>query len=234
MTMGDQPTETATRWRSRAVARSVDPARAAAEARVQRFLDAAVELMNESSTVDFTVQNVVERSGLSLRSFYHHFAGKNELLLALFEESVRTTADYLSEAIDDLGDPLDRLRLFTVEYYRVCRSGQERPSDTPHPNRALGQFAHQLLFDHPREASEAFEPLVSILRRLLVEAAAARAIRSDVDDEEVAGVILQAIMFNAFATTITGSASDETPGRGERLADLLLRGLAPLNEAAGQ
>ena len=41
----------------------------------------------------FTVQNVVERSGLSLRSFYNHFAGKHELLLALFEESIRMTAD---------------------------------------------------------------------------------------------------------------------------------------------
>jgi hypothetical protein len=81
----------------------------------------------------------------------------------------------------------------------------------------MGQFAHQLLFDHPSEASEAFETARLHPAPVLVEAAAARAIRSEVDDEEVAGVILQAIMFNAFATTITGSASDETPGRGERL-----------------
>src|SRR4029078_4104610 len=120
--MTHEPASTPTGWRNRAVARSVDPARTAAEARVQRFLDAAVELMNDSESDDFTVQNVVERSGQSLRSFYHHFAGKNELLLALFEESVRNTADYLLEAIDTLDDPLDRLRRYTVEYYRMCRS----------------------------------------------------------------------------------------------------------------
>ena len=38
---------------------------------------------------DFTVQDVVERCGQSLRSFYQYFAGYHELLLALFEESAR-------------------------------------------------------------------------------------------------------------------------------------------------
>ncbi len=77
-----------TSWRDLAVARSLDPARARAEKRVQRFLDAALELMARSPEKEFTVQEVVERSGQSLRSFYQYFAGKHELLLALFEESV--------------------------------------------------------------------------------------------------------------------------------------------------
>ena len=79
-------------WREQAVARSLDSARLRAESRVQRFLDAALELMNSASGKEFTVQEVVERSGQSLRSFYQYFAGKYELLLALFEESVRSTA----------------------------------------------------------------------------------------------------------------------------------------------
>ena len=84
------PTET-TSWRELAVARSLDPARVRAEQRVQRFLDAAMELMQASPEREFTVQEVVERSGQSLRSFYQYFAGKHELLLALFEESVRSS-----------------------------------------------------------------------------------------------------------------------------------------------
>ena len=85
-------------WRELAVARSLDPARARAENRVQRFLDAAMQLMQDGEGNDFTVQEVVERSGQSLRSFYQYFAGKYELLLALFEEAVRKTAADLSAA----------------------------------------------------------------------------------------------------------------------------------------
>lgn len=48
-------------WRELAVARSLDSARSRAETRVQRFLDAALELMNSDSGKEFTVQEVVER-----------------------------------------------------------------------------------------------------------------------------------------------------------------------------
>src|SRR2546429_7461323 len=101
-------------WRELAVARSLDPARVRAENRVQRFLDAAVELMNSAPGKEFTVQEVVERSGQSLRSFYQYFAGKYELLLALFEESVRSTAEQLREEIAAESDPLERLHTFAV------------------------------------------------------------------------------------------------------------------------
>src|SRR6187397_1194014 len=108
-----EPLESAdagTSWRDQAVARSLDPARARAEKRVQRFLDAALELMSTSDNKDFTVQQVVEQSGQSLRSFYQYFAGKYELLLALFEESVRSTAEQLATTTDAIDDPLEKLR----------------------------------------------------------------------------------------------------------------------------
>src|SRR5438270_13481098 len=104
-------------WREQAVARSLDSARVRAESRVQRFIDAALELLGDSAPgEDFTVQDVVEKSGQSLRSFYQYFGGKQELLLALFEESVRSTADELRDRIQDEKKPLDRLHRFVIEY----------------------------------------------------------------------------------------------------------------------
>src|SRR4249920_2157327 len=98
-TAADASAEGNSTWRELAVARSLDPARVRAEKRVQRFLDAALELMESAPDKEFTVQEVVERSGQSLRSFYQYFAGKHELLLALFEESVRSTAEHLRECM---------------------------------------------------------------------------------------------------------------------------------------
>src|SRR5580765_3738582 len=115
-------------WRELAVARSLDPARLRAEKRVQRFLDAALDLMQRSPDKEFTVQEVVEQSGQSLRSFYQYFAGKHELLLALFEESVRSTADHLRALIADENDPLERLHRFATEYYLICRPTSKEKS----------------------------------------------------------------------------------------------------------
>ena len=75
-------------WRQRAVSRSLTAARSRAEERVQRFLDAAFALIDEKGSTDFTIQEVIDRSQQSLRAFYQHFNGKDELLLALFEETV--------------------------------------------------------------------------------------------------------------------------------------------------
>jgi hypothetical protein len=142
----------------------------------------------------------------------------------VFEESIRKTAAHLTDQVEAVPEPLGRVRTFVTEYYRMCRG---RPSDAAAhlPNRAFGSFAHQLLYDHPQEASQAFQPLVSLLTRLLDDAAAAGAIEADLDLERVTGVVLQAIMFNAFATTITGLVTDDDPGLGDLLWRLLLRGL---------
>ena len=76
-------------WRQRAVSRSLNAARSRAEQRVQRYLDAAFELIDEKGTTEFTIQEVIDRSKQSLRGFYQYFDGKDELLLALFEETHR-------------------------------------------------------------------------------------------------------------------------------------------------
>src|SRR6478672_2921031 len=141
-----------TSWRELAVARSLDPARVRAEKRVQRFLDAALELMTRPGDKEFTVQEVVEKSGQSLRSFYQYFAGKYELLLALFEESVRSTAEHLEEVVAAEADPLERLHRFVVEHYRVCQPVPKTRSNKKGLAPAMAPFAQQLLTEHPKEA----------------------------------------------------------------------------------
>ena len=222
-----EASDSALSWREQAVARSLDPARTRAENRVQRFIDAALELMNAAPDKEFTVQEVVERSGQSLRSFYQYFAGKHELLLALFEEVVRSTAERLREVIDEERAPLERVHRFAVEYYLLCRPLPDgrRSKKAPSP-AALADFAQQLLTAHPDEAARAFAPLVSLFEEVLDEAAAAGAIRPGLNHRRIAGVVLQAIMFNAFSTTISGAPTRAGGESGaEFLWDLLLRGV---------
>jgi AcrR family transcriptional regulator len=213
-------------WREQAVARSLDSARVRAENRVQRFIDAALELIADSeSGKDFTVQEVVERSGQSLRSFYQYFGGKQELLLALFEESVRTTSEDLRQRVDRETDPLERLHTFVVEYYRLCRPTKRGKAKRGGP-LALAEFAQQLMTAHPEEATRAYAPLVSLFEEVLEGAVSAGAIRGDLHQRRVAGVVLEAIMFNVFSDTIGGSPAERAKGdAAEELWDLILHGI---------
>jgi len=216
------PAVTGTR-RELAVARALDQARSRAENRVQLFLDAALELMNSNSG-EFTVQEVAERSGQSLRTFYQYFAGKHELLLALFEDSITSATAHLQEVIAQGEGPLDRLHRFAVEYYRMCRLKlNDQPASGPAP---MVEFGQQLLTSHPAEAARAFAPLVVLLEELLAAAEAAGELRPGLDYRRISGVILQATMFNAFATSISGSSYEpDADTEPETLWDLLLRGI---------
>ena len=199
---GDAPV----RRRDLAVARSLDSARARSEGRVQRFLDAGFELLTSAeSGKEFTVQEVVDRSGQSLRSFYQYFAGKHELLLALFDEAIRSTADRLEELVAKEPTPLARLHCFVVEYYRMCLPAPDGRASKNNPTPVLAEFNHQLLTSHQDEAARAFVPLVSLLEKVVADAVEAGLVRTGLEHDDTAGFILSTIMFNAtYASTISG------------------------------
>jgi hypothetical protein len=93
------------------------------------------------------------------------------------------------------------------------------------PTPAMAEFAQQLLTEHPKEASHAFVPLVELLERLLADAAAAGKLRADLDHKRLAGVVLQAIMFHTFATTISGvSVRSDGEAAAQDLWGLILHG----------
>ncbi|MCU1452021.1 MAG: yvdT 2 [Acidimicrobiales bacterium] len=230
MTTNEPADPSAASWREQAVARSLGSARTRAEKRVQRFLDAAVELMNDSETgKDFTVQEVVERSGQSLRTFYQYFGGKHELLLALFEESVRWTAEFVGKKVTEEEDPVERVHRFVVEYYRLCRpsrGGKAAKKATAAPVMMV-DFAQQLLTSHPAEAARAFAPIVTLFGEVLDEAGAAGAIRPGLRHGPIAGIVLEAIMFNAFSATIIGTPLKRSAvDPAEELWDLILNGVS--------
>jgi AcrR family transcriptional regulator len=219
-------------WREQAVARSLDSARLRAETRVQRFLDAAIELFNSGSGKDFTVQEVVDRSGQSLRSFYQYFGGKHELLLALFEESVRSTTEYLRDKIARVDGALEQLHCFVVEYYQLCRPSPEGEPGVDSRAPFMAEFAQQLLTEHPKEAARVFSPLVTLFEEVLDGAAAAGAVRIGQRRGPIVGVVLEAIMFNTFSATIGGMTVRPQEGNSaEDLWDLIFYGIGTVPTA---
>jgi AcrR family transcriptional regulator len=215
------------RRRDLAVARSLDSARVRSEGRVQRFLDAGFELLaSAESGKEFTVQEVVDRSGQSLRSFYQYFAGKHELLLALFDEAIRSTADRLEDLISKERTPLEKIHRFVIEYYRMCLPAPRGRASKNNPTPVMAEFSHELLTAHQDEASRAFLPLVTLLEKILADAVEAGIVRPGLARDDAAGVILSTIMFNAaYAPTISGTVHDEATRAAEQMWEFVSGGI---------
>ncbi len=171
--MADPKPPERARWHDRTLERSLHSARARALARGDRFIAAAASLLRERKRPDFTVQDVVERSGMSLRSFYHHFATKDDLLLALIEESVRAHNHKVAQAVAKVDDPVDQLKAFIRTYYG------DAADDDP-ASKGMAIFHLQLAESKGAEYATTLGPQVDLLVEVLERGVAAGAIRSDV------------------------------------------------------
>lgn len=188
-------------WRRRAVSRSLDAARSRAERRAQRFLDAAFELIDEKGTTEFTIQEVIDRSKQSLRGFYRYFDGKDELLLALFEETVRESVEDIEAVVEAASEPIDRLRAFTIRLHEWCE-----PIETPrkrgkHNRRPISEFSAQLAVNHPERVQAAVEPISRTLLGLLDEAVQAKVIQV-ADTRRTAALVLRTVMYSWFGNRL--------------------------------
>ncbi|MDT5250091.1 MAG: hypothetical protein QOE04_5635 [Mycobacterium sp.] len=205
-------------WKQRAVERSIKTAKLRAAQRVQRFLDAAQAIIIEKGSTDFTVQEVVDRSRQSLRSFYLQFDGKHELLLALFEDALSRSADQIRAATANQSDPLEALKVAIQLLFESSRPD-------PTARRPLfTDFAPRLLVSHPSEVKIAHAPLVALLTELMEEASAAGVLRAGLNPRRIAAMTMQTVMFVA-----QSSGSDDItvkPISAEEVWDFCANGFA--------
>jgi AcrR family transcriptional regulator len=201
-----QPTdEAAPAWRERAVSRSLNAARSRAEVRVQRFLDAAFSLIDEKGTTEFTIQEVIDRSKQSLRGFYQYFDGKDELLLALFEETVGEATDDLQLVIESNDSPIDRLRAFTIRLHEWCDPSDKPRRRTAHNRRPIMDFTVHLTSDHSDRVKAAMAPISRMMVELIDAANRAGDVSVE-DPRRAAALVQQTVMYSWFGNRLAENA----------------------------
>ena len=91
------------------------PARrwARTDATQQRILDAATEVFSTRGFSAATMADIVENSGASIGSIYHHFGAKKELFLAIYERLSAEVEVRIAEAARESAD-LDSQQAFAL------------------------------------------------------------------------------------------------------------------------
>ena len=189
-------------WETRALERSLAEARTRSSARARSLVDAARELTAESGSTAWTVADVAARAGVALRTFYRQFGGKDELLLALFEEEASVGAEIVADAVEGHHDPLDRVRAYVVTLFGLVVTGSGYSSLLVREHLQLGDR-------HPGELRVALAPLVDLLADELAAAAAAGRIRPvDHDDAVLVFSMILAHVHAAILFSSTGAGAD--------------------------
>jgi AcrR family transcriptional regulator len=185
-------------WQRDSVDRSLRNARARAQARSDRFVSAAIELLGERDESDFTIQDVVDRSTMSQRTFYTFFDSKDSLLLAVYETILRKTAmPILRERCEGIADPVLRLRA-------LLEAISEITAMPARLSRGLSVLHLRLTESRPNDLAYALEPLHALLVELLTGVADAGLLREDVGLATQAALLQELLLATSHSAVLAG------------------------------
>jgi AcrR family transcriptional regulator len=202
-----------------AVARSLQKARTRAEERTTRLIDAALDLVAERKSLEFTVQEVVDRTKLSLHAFYQLFESKDALVEAVLEESLERGAQELRERVDREVRPVDRLRAFVVGYFELATESRQPVLGS---GAAFTAFSVHLDLAAPAKAWNAYRPLRSLAYDVMRAAIDDGSIRVDLDPDLLAAFLLSSVRT---LTEITIAGTSTARPTGEQLWQLVADGI---------
>jgi AcrR family transcriptional regulator len=183
-------------WRERVLERSIGPATRQSLRRGAALVAAAKTLLVRNKGDGFTVQDVADEAGQSLRSFYGHFSSKDDLLLAVLEEATDTYVRGIEREVAAFDEPLDRLAaaLFAANRF---------PFAEPGVNVGMSRLHRKLARSDRDGLAAARAPVAGLFCDLVGEAA--RAGRIEAGDPEVAGHVLMTLTATYAINRILGN-----------------------------
>jgi len=182
-----------------------------ATGRAMRIVEAAYHLLDRHGLEGLTIRAVLAETGLARRAFYDNFTGKDDLVLAVFAQTIRAAAQHYRDIGRSYGDPLSRLRMVVTSIgLGAANIDEPEPeagsTERLHRSAALSREHLRLAESRPSDLQAALAPLIELLADLLRETVAAGQAR-DCDPA------LQAtLIYNLLSTTVHTQLLTEEPG----------------------
>jgi AcrR family transcriptional regulator len=122
------------------------------------ILDAAGELFLEQGYEGFSMRRVAERIGYSATTIYRYYEDKDDLLFAVVNEGFSEFARQLTEAAENVSNPLKRLEALGQAYIRFGL-------DNPVYYQMMFMQRADLLFERRKEQTQPMIESFDVLQR---------------------------------------------------------------------
>ena len=152
-------------WHRRVVGRSLQSAQRRSIDKGAHLIRAAAKVLERNGGASLTVQEVADEAGQSLRTLYQYFESKDDLLLAVHEEAMRTYARLIRAAIMGVEPPLERLAAAVITSARLPELHDKAGLD-----RGLSQLRLQLGQAAPDLLARSQQPVTDLYRELVAGA----------------------------------------------------------------
>lgn len=162
-----------------------------------QIIAAAYELLDEGGLEGLTIRAVLKRTGLARRAFYECFAGKDDLVVAVFERTLFGLAEFYEGRAREIGDPIETIRAIIQGIVLGRYEFEDDPGEfTDRLSAALSREHLRLAEARPEELHAALSPLLGLIAAQVSEGIRTGQCRACDPD-------LQAkLIYNLVATTV--------------------------------
>jgi AcrR family transcriptional regulator len=164
--------------------------------RSRSIVAAAYVLLGKEGLEGLTIRAVLEKTGLSRRAFYERFAGKDDLMLAVFEHTVRLAADHYRAQVATLTDPMARMELIVTCIVLGESTLREGGGNTSRRGAAMSREHLRLAESRPDDLQAALDPLIALIAEQLLRGMEVGSVR------DCAPQRLATLVYNLVATTV--------------------------------
>jgi AcrR family transcriptional regulator len=190
--------DTPARWEERTTHRVLEVGRDQLLKRSRQIVDAAYELLEKEGLEGLTIRAVLNKTGLSRRAFYERFADKDDLVLAVFEETIRAAASLYTEQIKSMAGPMQRLQhiITSIVLARNTLDGSDHEPRNSKRGTALSREHLRLAESRSTDLQAPLAPLVSLIAKQLADGMAVGEVRHG-DPQRMATLV-----YNLVSTTV--------------------------------
>lgn len=129
--------------------------------RSHQIIAAAYDLLQEHGVEGLTLRAVLKRTGLARRAFYERFPGKDDLVLAVFDHTLRLLSQHIASRAEELRDPLRTIEAFVFDLMLgVLLVGSEA---VDRRSAVLSREHLRLAEARPGDLQSALRPMLDIL-----------------------------------------------------------------------
>jgi len=200
------PDPTGSHWEKRSAERVVDGARDRLLARSRQFVETATEVVARDGVDGLTLRAILQETGLSRRAFYDRFASKDDLLVAVFEETMRSAAERFRREFEmrSIEDPLDRLHFIVTRM--IAGAASEATESGGGLSPAMSREHLRLAESRPDELREAVAPTTELMAEQIAAAMKAGQVR-EADAQELA-VLVHNLVSSTIHSALLGSVRE--------------------------
>ncbi len=193
----------------------------------RRIIDAAVEVFAEKGFFGAKVSEVAKRADVADGTIYLYFKSKDDILISLFEEKMEGIIGRLTEILDQVEDPRQKMRRYIMEHLELV-------SQQPHLMQVLTVELRQSARFIKEYRPQGFKKYLEVIGAILEEGQAKGVFRKDLHPGVFRRALFGAIdeislewVLHAQAHPDEGPPSHLDPKMvAEQIAEFILRGLA--------